>query len=223
MPNYHELVRAAIELYTKNLLDTQRSNMMKFAFDYMKQNPLCDAQQREFFNIFHNNNIIIQDFCNSLKVVLSKTDFKKNTIRLVGVPNSCKTLIANCIVAPFVCCYNNNHGSENEFYLSNMLNKSIVLCEELYITIATCEDFKSVLSGQTIDIAKKYNEKQLLSRTPIVITTNFPKFGRGHLSELDESALRIRCFTYKFNVPYAPIVKLDTFNFYYFVFNYLYG
>lgn len=219
MPNYHELIRAAIELYTKELLDSQRKNMLNFAYSYCGEYDKCEIQQSEFKKIFLLNEIDPKQFCFDLINVLLKKHPKINCLRLVGIPNSCKTLIANCIVNPFVCCYNNNHGSENEFYLSNFLNKSIILCEELYITIATAEDFKSVLGGQTLDIAKKYNEKQLLGRTPIIITTNYHKFGRGHLSETDENALRLRCHNYIFNAAYSPSVKLDTYNFYKFVYD----
>lgn len=197
--------------------------MLNFVYkEFIRDKEICELQISEFKKIFTANNINIREFFSNLKDVLMKKHMKKNSIRLVGVPNSCKTLIANCIVKPFICCYNNNHGSENEFYLSNMLNKAIVLCEELYITIATCEDFKSILSGQAIDISKKYNEKQLLCRTPIIITTNFDKFGRGHLSETDESALRIRCFNYRFTTPYEPIVRLDAINFYHLFFREVY-
>lgn len=222
MHGYHELIRAAVELYTKEQINLQRSDMMTYAFKYMNKHPVCQQQQSEFLNLFTINNIDPLEFSKSVYDILNKKHLKKNCLRLVGIPNSCKTLIANCIVAPFICCYNNNHGSENEFYLSNMLNKSIILCEELYITVATCEDFKSVLGGQVIDIAKKYNEKQLLCRTPVIITSNHYKFGRGHISDTDENALCIRCYNYNFIKTYQPTVTLDTYNFYYFLFNYLY-
>ena len=103
----------------------------------------------------------------------------------------------------------NNHGSENEFYLSNMLKKSIILCEELYITITTAEDFKSVLVGQPIDITKKFNEKQLSQRTPFVITSNYSRFGRGHLPPTVENALSIRCYNYILNSAFKPLCKLE--------------
>lgn len=159
--------------------------------------------------IFLKNQVNPKAFAQAVKSVLSKSKLKINCLRIFGAPNSGKTLIANCIVKPFICCYNNNHGSENEFYMANMLNKSIILCEELYITIATAEDFKSVLGGQPIDIAKKFNEKQLLSRTPVVITSNYERFGRGHLSQTDENALKIRCENFCFNYEVSPRVTIE--------------
>lgn len=195
-------------------MDLQRDDMFKYACTLsMKECPIME-QQDEFDLIFRANNIDPQSFAHNLMKVLNKKENKINCLRLIGVPNSGKTLIANCIVKPFITCYNNNHGSENEFYLSNMLNKSIILCEELYITIATCEDLKSVLGGQDIDVAKKFNEKQLLTRTPVIITSNYHRFGRGHLSPTDENALALRCYTYTFNCEIKPTTKLTSAQFY---------
>lgn len=196
--------------------------MHKYVIELYLNTPIDPAQQAEFKHILTINKIDINLFCKQLICVLRKTDFKINAFRMFGKPDTCKSLLANCIVAPFVCCYMNNHGSENEFFISNMLNKSIVLCEELYITTATAEDFKSILGGQNIDVDKKYNEKQLMCRTPIIITSNYERFGRGHIGELDEQALRNRCFSFTFNVTYKPSIKLSCDQFYLFVINNLY-
>lgn len=212
--NYHEILKTSLELYIKYNLDLQREDMWKYA---CKQSSIYfpDKEQfQEFETIFKLNKIIPHNFAYCLKSILKKSDAKINCLRLIGTANSGKTLLANCICEPFITCYNNNHGSENEFYLSNMLNKSIILCEELYITIATAEDMKSVLGGQPIDIAKKFNEKQLLSRTPVVITSNYSKFGRGHLAPIDEHALSLRCHTFDFNVSYKPACRLTSEQFY---------
>lgn len=135
-------------------------------------------------------------------------DPKLNCLRIIGTSNSCKSLIAQLLVKDFISAYVNNHNSENEFYLSCFLNKAICLCEELMVTPATGEDFKSILGGAKIDISKKYTSKQTLIRTPIIVTSNHKKFGRGHLSPADESALDNRCFTYHFNTPYKPSIKI---------------
>lgn len=193
----------------------QRENMWRYAVVTSENTTAPDPQVFDELDlIFRVNAVYPPDFAEALYKVLNKVDNKLNCIRIVGTPNSGKTLIANCIVEPFIVCYNNNHGSENEFYLSNMLNKSIILCEELYITIATCEDMKSVLGGQPIDIAKKFNEKQLLSRTPVIITSNYQKFGRGHLSPVDENALAIRCHNFNFRQEIKPKLKVTSEQFY---------
>nr|QTE03995.1 MAG: nonstructural protein 1 [Motacilla cinerea densovirus] len=196
--------------------------MWKYACDLSLTSDPDIEQFNEFDIIFKINSICPKTFAKNLKDVLLKSDPKINCIRLIGTANSGKTLLANCICEPFITCYNNNHGSENEFYLSNMLNKSIILCEELYVTIATAEDMKSVLGGQNIDIAKKFDEKQLLSRTPVIITSNYARFGRGHLSPIDERALALRCHTFDFVMPYKPKCRLTSAQFYLYLLSNLY-
>lgn len=216
--NYHELLKTAIELYIKYNLVEQRENMWRYGIIYAERTETPNPEvMGEIDKIFKVNGINPMFFAECLFKVLNKTVTKMNCLRIVGNPNSGKTLIANCIVEPFIVCYNNNHGSENEFYLSNMLNKSIILCEELYVTIATCEDLKSVLGGQPIDIAKKFNEKQLLSRTPVIITSNYRRFGRGHLSATDENALAIRCHTFTFDKEVKPKLKISSAQFYHYI------
>lgn len=220
--NYHELIKTALELYIKHNLDIQRENLGKYALKKYSSMTIDPIQQKELRYIFLMQKVDPKIFCRNLIELLKKQHFKKNCLRIWGCINSCKTLIANCITEPFIKCYMNNHGSENEFFMSNMLNKAIIHCEEIYITIATAEDFKSVLGGQPIDIAKKFNEKQTLSKTPVIITSNYYKFGRGHLSVLDECALRERCYDYNFDTEYKPKCKITTEQFYIFVANNLY-
>lgn len=222
LPNYHELIKTALELYIKYNLDMQRENLWKYATTRALCEKVDNDQFTQFDRIMYGNNIRPSTLANAIKDVLTKSDPKINAIRFVGTANSGKTLLANCLCDPFITCYNNNHGSENEFYLSNMLNKSIILCEELYITIATAEDMKSVLGGQPIDIAKKFNEKQLLSRTPVIITSNYARFGRGHLPPIDETALSLRCHTFNFSNQVKPTCKLTSSQFYLYLLTHIY-
>lgn len=212
--DYHALIKTALELHIKLQLDKQRENMWKYATNAALKCELDSQQFNEFDKIFRLNNIDPSTFAWTVKNILEKHESKINAIRITGLPDTGKTLISNCIVEPFICCRMNNHGSENEFFMSNMLNKAIIQCEELYITIATAEDFKSVLGGQLIDIAKKFNEKQLLTRTPVIITSNYDRFGRGHIPPTDERALAIRCYNYKFNSKVSPNCKLEWQQFY---------
>lgn len=210
-------------MYVKSKLDKQRLNMFSYASKLaLKEQPIPEVQA-EILEILKINNINPNNFAKDVYCILNKQENKINCLRFWGVANSGKTLLANCLAKPFITCYNNNHGSENEFYLSNFLNKSLILCEELYITIATAEDFKSVLGGQPIDIAKKFNEKQLLCRTPVIITSNHQRFGRGHLSPIDENALALRCISYHFVHEYKPRVQISSNQLYLFILSHLYN
>ena len=73
-----------------------------------------------------------------------------------------------------------------------------------------------------IDISKKYVGRQLLTRTPFVITSNYTRFGRGHLPPTDENALCSRCFTYQFQAVYKPPIMLNSRQFYHFLFGHMY-
>lgn len=220
--HYHELIKTALELYIKYSLDCQRENLWKYATTIACKYSPDTIQFTELDKIFDYNRIDKHDFAIAVKNILEKSHNKLNALRLIGHPDTCKTLLSNCIVEPFICCRMNNHGSENEFFMSNMLNKSIIQCEELYITIATAEDFKSVLGGQPIDIAKKFNEKQLLQRTPVIITSNYERFGRGHLPPTDENALAIRCFTYRFSTKVKPAVTIEWQQFYLYLLSHMF-
>lgn len=119
-------------------------------------------------------------------------------------------------------CNQNNHGSDGEFFMENMLNQTIVQLEELYATTSTAEDLKSILAGHPIDISKKHIGKQLLTRTPMIITSNYFKFGRGHLPPVDEEALCNRCYSFTFSHRYKPEIMLNSNQFYLFLLSHIY-
>lgn len=204
--NFNTAIATAFELYVKDSLELQRRDRWEYLLSFADYDY---DQETELLSLFASQSIDPVNFARDLKSVLQCEHNKVNTLKMYGVPNSGKSLIAQLIVQPFISCYMNNHGSENEFFLSNMLNKTLVLCEELFVTPATCEDFKSILGGAKIDIDKKFRDKQILSRTPIIITSNYYKFGRGHLNNVDERALQSRCHIYYFSFEYTPCIKID--------------
>lgn len=204
--NLHKHLNIALELFIKDSLSLQRSDRWLWFIKHAEYN--CD-EVIELHKLFAAQNIDVTDFSNAVYSLLRCTDPKINCLRLIGTPNSGKTLIAQMIASSFISAYVNNHNSENEFYLSGFLNKAICICEELMITPATAEDFKSILGGAKIDISKKYTSKQILIRTPIIVTSNHQNFGRGHLNPADEQALSLRCHTFIFKTPYRPKFQIS--------------
>lgn len=205
--NLHKHLNIALEMYIKECLCLQRADRWLW---FIKQGINYEEEVQELRNIFKVQNINLTNFANHIYSILRCIDPKINCLKLWGTANSCKTLLAQLLIEPFIASYVNNHNSENEFYLSSFLNKSICICEELMITPATAEDFKSILGGQKLDISKKYTSKQVLIRTPIIVTSNHSNFGRGHLNPVDEQALNLRCYTYQFNTTYRPKCKITT-------------
>lgn len=212
--DYNKATLSALELFVKDSLEVQRRDRWEYLISHAKFNL---EEERELLRLFREQGISPIIFAECVKDVLQCKHPKMNTVKLFGVPDSGKSLLGQLLVSCFICCYANNHGSENEFFLSNFLNKSIILCEELYVTQATCEDFKSILSGAPIDIAKKYHEKQMLSRTPVIITSNYSNFGRGHLAHVDERALRGRCHCFEFRKAFKPKCMITAPSLYHFL------
>lgn len=199
--DYHKCLLSALEIFIKDSLELQRRHRWEYLLSISAPNM---EEEAEILRLFQTQRVNPIEFANCLKEVLLCNHPKINCLKIYGVPNSGKSLLASLIVSPFITCYANNHGSENEFFMSNFLNKSVILCEELYITQATCEDFKSILGGAAIDISKKHQEKQIWSRTTVIVTSNFKKYGRGHLSPLDEQALEKRQYEFHFPMPFTP-------------------
>lgn len=212
--NFNNCVLFAIDLYVKDMLEIQRRDRWEYLLSCAKYNY---EEESEIVRLFEVQNIDPVQFALDLKALLQCEHPKKNALKIYGVPDSGKSLLCQLISQCFITCYANNHGSENEFFLSNFLNKSLILCEELYVTQATCEDFKSILAGAPIDISKKFQEKQTLSRTPLLITSNYNYFGRGHLNNVDESALRGRCYEYHFTQTFTPTCMITAPSMYHFL------
>lgn len=217
LPNYRDFINTALEINTKYKFDAQRKNRWLYACGLAFTGSRDKRQINEFYKLFEKNNINPKKFALDVIDLLTCTHYKKNTLKLHGAPNSCKSLIAKFICEPFLTCHINNHNSENEFYLSNAIMKVIIWADELFLTPATAEDFKGVLGGQPVDISQKYVSKQVLERTPVIITSNYDKFGRGHLPDVDEIALNNRCYIYRFTIAFEPAIKLNFENFYYFL------
>lgn len=201
----HKHLNVALEMYIKDSLQFQRQDRWLWLVKNAKRIP---DEIEEFKRLFRAQNINIVNFSNDVFNLLRCVDAKKNCLRLIGAPNSGKTLIAQLIASVFIASYVNNHNSENEFYLSCFLNTALNVCEELMISPATAEDFKSILGGAPLMISKKYSPKQILIRTPVIVTSNHSQFGRGHIAPTDEAALRLRCYTHTFSDMYRPSIIL---------------
>lgn len=164
----------------------------------------------KFETLLKGMNLDIPYFMNCLYTVFNKLHDKKNTIRLVGPVDACKTLCIELILDRFICKrFITNHGSLSDFYLSQLQNCSVYHLEELFVTPATADDFKSVLGGKSLDVNTKHCiKRQRLSRTPGFITTNYNQMGRGMIIPLDEHALNMRCFSFILSNAYKPVDKI---------------
>nr|QTE03834.1 MAG: NS1 [Lanius cristatus densovirus] len=142
----------------------------------------------------------------AVKTILTMSHNKINTLVMAGPINSCKTLLSNLLTARLTTCYATNHGSLGDFYFAPFLRKAVINLEELQVTCATADDYKSILGGVPLDINRKHvTDRQRLYRTPIIVTTNYDKFGRGMISHMDETALQARCIKFTTHQKYSPL------------------
>lgn len=204
-PHFEKDINLALDLYVKDCLSLQRRNPWEWLISFQ---DFKIEEEYELLTWFCAQNINPERFVEAVHDVLNSKEFKKNSLKLWGISNSGKTFIARLLCKYFVCALVDNHASEQPFFFSNFLNKSIILIDELYVTSATCEAYKSILGGAPIDVDKKFNHKQLLQRTPVIITSNFKKFGRGHLPQIDEDAFETRCYMFNCDTIYKPKVTV---------------
>lgn len=200
-------IALTLSIYIKEELDHQRNNLLSIVVAKPHGNP------KLIHDLLLNIGIDPLEFALAVINVLNKSLPKKNCIFIYGPVNSCKTILAQCITYRLITCYATNHGSLGDFYFAPFLNKAIINLEELQVTCATADDYKSILGGAPLDINRKHIiERQRLTRVPIIITSNYDKFGRGMIPGLDEEALQERCFrfhTLKNYAPPCPITHID--------------
>ena len=160
--------------------------------------------------LFENNNINLRLFLKDLFTVLNKKHFKKNTFRIWGVPDSGKSMILRAIANQYYANIQGVSGCASDFYFADMVRKSLILLEELWVIPTTCDDFKSLLSGYSFQVAVKHsNRRETIERTPVLVTGNHDTYGKGYLDSTDEDALQRRTFSYYFSAEFHCPVELN--------------
>lgn len=184
------------QIVDKYMLQFQRNNRWEWLMQFGKHSP----EQYDFFNkFFAAQGIDSHEFAVCIYNWLMCTHHKKNTLFLYGPPNTGKTFLARLLTDVFMCGNMNLKGVTSDFYYEVLLNKSVAVMEELWVIPSVIDDFKSILSGASMDINQKHMPMQRLERLPVVITCNHSNLGRGFVSPIDEEALQNRCYKYRLN------------------------
>ena len=159
--------------------------------------------------LFENNRIDLRQFLMDLFTVLNKKHFKKNTFRIWGVPDSGKSMILRAIANQYYANIQGVSGCASDFYFADMVRKSLILLEELWVIPTTCDDFKSLFSGYPFQVAVKHsNRRETIERTPVLVTGNHSTYGKGYLDSTDEDALQRRTYSYYFSAEFKCPVEL---------------
>lgn len=142
----------------------------------------------------------------TLKRILTFSNLRRNTIQIIGPPQTGKTMFVTALTQIFnvgiISKIQLDAGSE--FVFNNCLNKGFIIIEEPVFTKPIAADMLNVFAGTDIQVSKKFDDMQTLKKTPIITSSNNLFFGRGLLSEVMEEALQSRCFRLEFRQKFSP-------------------
>lgn len=193
-------------IVSKYFLHTQKEDRWAWLMQFGNHD---DYQYTFLSEMFAKNGINTQEFAQNVFAWLNCTHRKKNCLFFHGPPNTGKTLIAQLLTSVFMSGTMSLKGITSDFYYEPILNKSVAVLEELWVVPQVADDFKTLFSGQELHINKKHCAMQKLGRTPIIVTSNHSRFGRGFLSGVDENALQNRCYTYNFKYDISDLASCD--------------
>ncbi|KER18711.1 hypothetical protein T265_15874, partial [Opisthorchis viverrini] len=144
------------------------------------------------------NRIDKKQFLIDLTQIMNKAYKRKNAFVIEGPTTTGKTLFVKLIAENYIYGTVQRSGDHSQFFLMNLLNKSLGLMEEPRITQLTVNDFKELLGGNPFDIHVKHQKDERLQRLPVLITTNNNLV--YYVLDPDGKAILERCFYYKFVV-----------------------
>lgn len=125
---------------------------------------------------FKSNNSVI-GFWQTLIRVLSRGNGKKNTIEVLGPPNSFKSTffnwIASALLNPGFC---NKVNRYERFSWMNLIHKRIGIMDDFSIDSGSIEQALTIFAGDPTNIAVKNHGDHILQPTPIVVLANVARF-----------------------------------------------
>lgn len=131
-----------------------------------------------------------QDFWETLYKILDRNYGKINTLELVGPPSCGKTYFTNFICDFFLAVgHIENFTRQNNFPLQSAYNQRILHWNEAQCEQSKLEDAKKILGGDPCAANIKYQDTQVITKTPVIITAN-----RRHIPWTE--AFRVRMIRY---------------------------
>lgn len=185
----------------RNCIIQRQDRVLTLASNSTHDIDSCKVMNKHLYK----SGIDCAEFKQSVIDLLRCTHPKKNALYLFGPVNNGKSVIARAICDPFVQYIGTMSGCAGEHYFDDMLQKSIILLEELWTVQNIVDDYKSILSGYQIALnLKNVQKRSRLVRTPCIITSNYAELGRNFINSLDEAAVRERCYIFMFKEKFEP-------------------
>ncbi|CAH8523806.1 unnamed protein product [Dicrocoelium dendriticum] len=156
---WEETAKQCIEVYNEELLRHQSSMTYK---EYIQENNHHDTRTHptdthttSFDDLLRVNNIDKDAFCTSVHNIMNKKMERVNTLGLQSPTTTGKSLMLKLICQNHQLGTVQRSGDHSQFFLQNLLDKSVGLMEEPRITIQTVQDFKGLFRGTPFDIHVK--------------------------------------------------------------------
>lgn len=119
----------------------------------------------------------VEGFWYTLVKVLSRNNGKKNTIEVLGPPNSYKSTffnwIGSALLNPGFC---NKVNRYERFSWMNLIHKRIGIMDDFSIDSGSIEQALTIFAGDPTNIAVKNHGDHILQPTPIVVLANVARF-----------------------------------------------
>lgn len=213
-----DVIKSGVQMARWKLVTKQLDNIWAWGC----ASALPNIEQYECWELFFmSQGIDIAQFIKDLKSWALRSDPKLNTLFFSGPTNCGKTLVVNAICEPFITAFITNiQRNTSDFLLSPLLDSTIGVLEEVFLVPDIVNDYKRLLEGGNISVGMKFHSPQLLTRRPIICTSQWDNFGRGYLHSDDERAFVNRCYKFTFHNSINLPVKLTSAGFWFFVSRY---
>lgn len=146
--------------------------------------------------MLQHNNIDVSEFIWEVDSIMTKRNQKKNTLYLIGQPNSGKTKILESIYE--TCKYRGTVTSalkHNNFPFNDAINCEVLQADEFSWSIMHTPTILKVLEGSSVYVSVKNKSKQALERTPMLISGNQPL----QMNDVNAArAITVRLVQYRF-------------------------
>lgn len=120
-----------------------------------------------------NNSVTIKSFLLYLYLLLSKQSGKRNCLHIYGLPDCGKTWFTQ-ICAEFMINYGiiSNFNRYSQFPFQDAISRNMLIFDEPNVEPQAFETFKLLFSGAQLSCNIKYEEYQVVQRTPVIVCTN---------------------------------------------------
>lgn len=206
---WQEVAKLCIKIYNEELVRAQIDTpyeQYEGSHDECEYPTNFEASDAWFDMLMEKNDIDKKVFCASVSTIMNKKVKRVNTLCLEGPTTTGKSLLLKLICGEYNYGTVQRSGDHSQFFLQNLLKKTVALMEEPRITPITVQDFKLLLGGEPLDIHVKHQDDCRLPRIPVLISTNH-ELG-FYTSSLDKDALYNRTHYYKFKCQLGSHIPL---------------